>query len=259
MTIGSTEPAHSARPQRVSLFVTCLVDQFHPDIGRAAVEVLRRAGCKVDFDPRQTCCGQPAYNSGWQDEARRVVRAMLDVYEDAEAIVLPSGSCTAMFAHWAQMFEPDDPDHARAQSVARRTHELSSFLVDMLGISDLGARFEGRVTWHDACHGLRDLGLGRQSRALLEHVEGLELVEVEGAQSCCGFGGTFSVKYPELSVAMLDQKLQGLEERGIDALVSGDASCLMQIRGRLEHRGSPIRALHLAELLNSTAAVEAAR
>ncbi len=238
-----------ARPLRVSLFVTCLVDQFRPDVGRAAVEVLRRAGCDVEFDARQTCCGQPAYNSGWQEDARRVVRAMLDAYEDSDAIVLPSGSCTAMFTHWPELFEPDDPAHARAKAIAGRTYELSAFLVDVLGAPLLDARFEGRVTWHDACHGLRELGLGRQPRALLAQVEGLELFESESSESCCGFGGTFSVKYPELSVAMLDQKLQGLEQRGIDAIVSGDVSCLMQIGGRLEHRGSSIRTLHLAELL----------
>lgn len=234
---------------RVSLFVTCLVDQFRPDVGRATAQVLRRAGCEVSFDPRQTCCGQPAHNSGWREEARRVVRAMLDVYEGVDAIVLPSGSCTAMFAHWPELFDEDEPEHARAREVAARTHELSSFLVDVLGVDDLGARFEGRVTWHDACHGLRELGLGPQPRALLAAVRGLELVELESSESCCGFGGTFSVKYPELSVSMLDHKLQGLEESGVDAIVSGDVSCLMQIGGRLSHRRSAVRALHLSELL----------
>jgi L-lactate dehydrogenase complex protein LldE len=236
---------------RVSLFVTCLVDQMWPSVGTATVEVLRRAGCEVDFDARQTCCAQPAFNSGWRVEARRVARAQLELLDADrnEALVLPSGSCTAMLRHLAELFEAGDPWHAKAVALAARTHELSAFLVDVLGVTDLGARYAGRLTWHDACHGLRDLGLGRQPRALLSKVLDAELVEAGSAQSCCGFGGTFSVKYPELSVAMLDQKLQALEQAGVDAIVSGDVSCLMQIGGRLHRRGSPIRTLHLAELL----------
>jgi L-lactate dehydrogenase complex protein LldE len=236
---------------RVGLFVTCLVDQLWPAVGVATVEVLRRAGCEVSFDARQTCCGQPAYNSGWPDSARRVASALLDVYEEdgCEAIVLPSGSCCAMLHHLAELFEPGDPARRRARSLAARSHELSSFLVDVLGVTDLGARFEGRIAWHDACHGLRDLGLGRQPRALLREVDGCELVEVEGSRTCCGFGGTFSVKLPELSVAMADAKLDELEGAGIDAVVSGDVSCLLQLGGRLARRGSKLRAVHLAEVL----------
>ncbi len=236
---------------RVSLFFTCLVDQLWPSVGLAAARVLERAGCQVHFDPRQTCCGQPAFNSGWREEARQVARAMIDVYtaDESDAVVLPSGSCTAMFHHLVELFEAGDPWRARAESLARRTHELSAFLVDVLGVTDLGARFEGRITWHDACHGLRDLGIRRQPRELIAKVAGVELVEAAGATSCCGFGGTFSVSYPELSVAMLDAKLEGLEGSGIDAIVSGDVSCLMQIGGRLARRASRIRTLHLAELL----------
>jgi L-lactate dehydrogenase complex protein LldE len=236
---------------RVSLFVTCLVDQLWPSVGVAAVEVLRRAGCEVAFDPRQTCCGQPAFNSGWRDEARRVARALLEVYDadPADAVVLPSGSCASMFRHFEELFEGDAAMQARATSLARRTHELSSFLVDVLGVTDLGARFDGRVTWHDACHGLRELGLRSQPRALLSRVAGCELVELDGHDSCCGFGGTFAVKQPELSVAMADVKLETIERSGVDAVVSGDVSCLMQLGGRLARRGSPIRTLHLAEVL----------
>jgi len=236
---------------RVSLFVTCLVDQLWPSVGVAAVEVLRRAGCEVAFDPRQTCCGQPAFNSGWRDEARRVARALLEVYDGdgCDAVVLPSGSCTAMFQHFEELFEGDATLQSRAAALVDRTHELASFLVDVLGVTDLGARFEGRVTWHDACHGLRELGVARQPRALLAGVAGCELVEVEGHDTCCGFGGTFAVKHPELSVSMADAKLEAIERSGVDAVVSGDVSCLMQLGGRLARRGSNVRALHLAELL----------
>jgi len=242
---------------RVSLFVTCLVDQLWPSVGVATVEVLRRAGCEVSFDARQTCCGQPAFNSGWHEEARRVARALLEVYDAdrCDAVVLPSGSCTSMFHHFEQLFEGEPTMQAKAAALTARTHELASFLVDVLGVDDVGARFEGRVTWHDACHGLRELGVARQPRALLARVAGCELVEVAGHDTCCGFGGTFSVKQPELSVAMADAKLEAIEASGVDAVVSGDVSCLMQLGGRLARRGSQVRSLHLAELLAGGAEV----
>ena len=234
---------------RVSLFATCLVDQFRPEAATAAVAVLRHAGCTVEFDPRQTCCGQPAFNSGYQDEARKVGRHFLEVFADAEAVVAPSGSCVAMIRHLPHLFEAGSAEHARAVQVAGRTHEFGSFLVHVLGVTELGARFDGRVSWHDACHGLRDLGIRDEPRRLIAAVEGCELVEMNAADSCCGFGGTFSVKFPEISVAMLDRKLEELRDSGVDAVVSGDASCLMQIEGRMQRLGLPIRGMHLAELL----------
>jgi L-lactate dehydrogenase complex protein LldE len=239
---------------RVSLFVTCLVDQLWPSVGVAAVEVLRRAGCDVRFDARQTCCGQPAFNSGWHDEARRVATSLLEVYDDdrCDAVVLPSGSCASMFHHFEDLFAGDAGMQAKARALTGRTHELASFLVDVLGVTDVGARFDGLVTWHDACHGLRELGIAAQPRALLAKVAGCELVEVQGHDSCCGFGGTFAVKQPELSVAMADAKLEAIEASGVDAVVSGDVSCLMQLGGRLARRGSTVRTLHLAELLAGT-------
>lgn len=237
--------------RRVSLFVTCLVDQLRPEIGLATARVLEKAGCEVEFDARQTCCGQPAFNAGFRAEARSVAARFLAVFERAECIVVPSGSCTAMLHRLGELFPADAALRERAERVAARTHELASFLVRELGLTDLGARFDGRVAWHHACHGLRELGLRAEPRALLANVRGLELVEPPLSDACCGFGGTFSATYPELSTAMLDPKLDRLEEARVDAVSALDGSCLMQIRTRLARRGSAIRALHLAEILAS--------
>lgn len=238
---------------KVALFVTCIVDQMWRSVGTSTVEVLRRAGCDVEFDERQTCCGQPAFNTGYRAEAKRVAQSFIKTFEasDADFIVSPSGSCTAMVHHYDTLFAEDEEWRKRAVAVAGRTFELSSFLVRVLKLEDLGARFGGRVTWHDACHGLRELGVRDEPRQLIRNVREAELVELENCDSCCGFGGTFSVKYPEISVAILDQKIEAIEKSGVDAVVSGDASCLMQIGGRLSRLGSKVRVMHLAELLAS--------
>lgn len=238
---------------RVSLFVTCLVDQLWSSVGAASVAVLRRVGCEVEFDERQTCCAQPAFNTGYRDEAREVARRFITIFEQsaAEAIVSPSGSCTAMVHHYPELFADDSEWLKRAQAVAARTHELSSFLIRILKIEDVGASWNGRLTWHDACHGLRDLNLKTEPRSLIQNVRGARFVELENADSCCGFGGTFSVKYPEISLAILDQKIEAIERAEVDAVVAGDASCLMQIGGRLSRKGSKVRVMHLAELLAS--------
>ncbi|MBL8695267.1 MAG: (Fe-S)-binding protein [Planctomycetes bacterium] len=235
---------------RVSIFVTCLVDQIRPEVGVAAVRVLRRAGCEVTFHAAQTCCGQPAWNAGYVDEARSVARALMAIYaaEKADAIVVPSGSCTAMIRHLPELFESPE-EQSLASSIAERTHEFVTFLVRRLGLLDLGACWTGKATWHDACHGLRDLGISDEPRSLMARVRGLELVEAKRAQTCCGFGGTFSIKHPELSVAMADEKLDEIESLGVRAIVSGDVSCLMHLGGRLARRGSKVQALHIAELL----------
>lgn len=236
---------------KVSLFVTCLVDQLWTSIGVSSVEVLRRVGCEVEFDQRQTCCAQPAFNTGYRDEARQVAQRFISIFEegDAEAIVSPSGSCVAMVRHYPELFAGDPEWLQRAQLVAAKTHELSSFLIHVLKIDDVGASWAGRLTWHDACHGLRDLNLKTEPRTLIRNVRGVEFVEMDHADACCGFGGTFSVKYPEISVAILDQKIEAIERAGVQAVVSGDASCLMQIGGRLSRNGSKVRVMHLAELL----------
>ena len=237
---------------KVSLFVTCIVDQMWSSIGTSCVDVLRRVGCEVEFDERQTCCGQPAFNTGYRNEARRVAQRFIEIFEQskADAIVSPSGSCTAMVHHYAELFADEPQWLERARSVAARTHEFSAFLIRVLKIEDVGASWNGRLTWHDACHGLRDLNLKSEPRRLIKNVRGAEFVEIENAEACCGFGGTFSVKYPEISVAILDQKIEAIERAGVDAVVSGDASCLMQIGGRLSRKKSNVRAMHLAELLN---------
>ena len=243
----------SRRELRVSLFVTCIVDQLWPSIGTSAVQVLRRVGCKVDFDERQTCCGQPAFNTGYRNEARSLAERFIVQYENvnADAIVIPSGSCTAMVHHFQDLFD-DESWRARARKVAERTYELSDFLVNHMGVDDVGATFNGRLTWHDACHGLRELRLHSEPRRLLTHVRGAEIVDLPNAAACCGFGGTFSVKYPEISVAIVDEKVNAIQHAGVDAVVAGDASCLMQIGGRLSRLGSRVRAMHLAEVLASS-------
>lgn len=233
----------------VALFATCLADQMWPEVAHATVAVLERAGCRVTFDPAQTCCAQPAFNSGHWPEAREVARHFVRTFERADAIVAPSGSCTAMVHRYEQLFA-DEPDwRARAAAIAHKTHELTAFLVRELRVTELGARFPHRVAVHDACHGKRELGLHDEPRALLRAVQGLELVELRTGEACCGFGGTFAVKFPELSTAMVDHKLSGLDEDRVDVLTAVDGSCLMQLRGRLQRRGSRVRTLHLAEIL----------
>ena len=234
LQIGNRQLA-IGNPMRVALFVTCVVDQMWPSVGVSTLEVLRRVGCTVEFDERQTCCGQPAFNTGYRAEARKLAERFIQMCEEskAEAIVSPSGSCTAMVHHFAALFD-DAEDHEwrrRARAVAERTFELSSFLVRVLKVDDVGARWPGRVTWHDACHALRDLNVHDEPRRLIGKVRETELVELDNSDSCCGFGGTFSVKYPEISVAILDQKIEAIERAGVKAVVSGDASCLMQIGG----------------------------
>lgn len=239
---------------KVALFVTCLVDQLWPSVGTSCVEVLRRVGCEVEFDERQTCCGQPAFNTGYREEARQVAKRFIEVFEqsDAKAIVSPSGSCTAMVHHYPELFVADREWLERAEAIAARAYELSSFLVRVLKVEDVGARWQGRLTWHDACHALRDLNLKSEPRLLIGKVRGAEFIELENAEACCGFGGTFAVKYPEVSVAILDQKIEAIERAGVQAVVSGDAGCLMQIGGRLSRNGSNVRVMHLAELLAAT-------
>ena len=235
---------------RVALFVTCLVDQFFPSIGEATVHILRRLGVDVDFPEEQTCCGQPAFNTGYWDEAREVAGRMLTVFEPYDYVVAPSGSCVAMVKHfYADLFQRDGQKSAQAASLAAKTYELSQFLIHVLKKEDVGARFSGRVTYHDSCHSLRSLRTVEEPRRLLRAVRGLELVEMEASDRCCGFGGTFSVKLPDISVAMLRDKVESIRRTGARYVVSSDASCLMQIAGMLHRQNLPVQTIHLAELL----------
>jgi L-lactate dehydrogenase complex protein LldE len=238
--------------ERVSLFVTCIVDQVFPQIGVAMVEVLERLGYELDFPERQTCCGQPAFNSGYHAEARAMALHFLDTFEKCERIVVPSGSCAAMaLHHFAELFVKAPETLARVHALEKRLWEFSAFLTDVAHVVDVGARFEGSVTYHDGCHTLRSLGIKDGPRRLLSHVRGLELRELDPAFECCGFGGTFAVKFGEISGSMAQAKAEAVLRTGADAVVSLDPSCLMQIRGALSRMGSEVRALHLAEVLAS--------
>jgi len=237
---------------RVSLFVTCIVDQVFPKVGMAMAGVLERLGYQVDFPENQTCCGQPAFNRGYRDEARTVARHFLKTFENCEKIVVPSGSCTSMVTHhFAELFDKEPDTLAKAHALEKRVYEFSTFLTEVAGVEDVGARMEGVVTFHDGCHALRELGIKSAPRRLLANVRGLELREMTPAEECCGFGGTFSVKFAELSGAMARTKIEAIERTGADTVVSLDPSCLMQIQGALSRAGSPIRTMHLAEVLDS--------
>jgi L-lactate dehydrogenase complex protein LldE len=240
------------RGKRVSFFVTCIVDMIYPHSGMAAVEVLERVGCAVEFPAAQTCCGQMGFNGGYRAEARQVAQHFLRVFANAELIVTPSGSCAAMVRHYYPELFADEPAlRAEAERIASITWELTEFLVDGLGVTDLGVSLAQprTVALHDSCHGLRGLGIRQQPRALLAKIGNLRLIELQGADQCCGFGGLFAVKMPEISGAMLDEKVQHIADSAADAIVTCDASCLTQINGGLSRRGCRARVYHVAEVL----------
>lgn len=235
---------------RVALFATCVVDQLAPEVGLAALRVLERCGTRAVFPPGQTCCGQPFFNAGHRAEARRLARATLRVLDGFDAVVVPSGSCAAMIRlHYAELFPPGDPTGDGVRALAARTFEFSEFLIRVLGRADLGARFDGTVTIHDGCHSLRELGIREGPRHLLGQVTGCALRELEGADRCCGFGGSFAVSFDGLSASMGRAKVDAIVATGAEAVVSCDPSCLLQIRGILERQGKAVKALHLAEVL----------
>ena len=245
--------AHSGhKPVKVSLFVTCIVDQVFPQVGIAMAEVLERLGYEIDFPPAQTCCGQPAFNSGYPQEARTVARHFLDVFRDSEYIVVPSGSCTSMITHhYEEIFKDDSKQLEQAHRVAPRVWEFSRFLLEVAKAEDVGARYDGVVTYHDSCHALRELRIKSGPRRLLAKVQGLTLREMDVAEECCGFGGTFSIKFPEVSGAMARTKIESIKKTEASTVVSIDSSCLMQLQGVIDRAGLPIRTLHLAEVLAS--------
>jgi L-lactate dehydrogenase complex protein LldE len=243
-------PTRTGAPIRVGLFVTCLVDMFRPSVGFSAIDLLEKAGCVVEVPSAQTCCGQPAYNSGDQDAARAVVRGFLDAFEAYDYVVAPSGSCAGMLSHHLPELFADDPSlEHRARHLAARTHELVAFLVDVMGVTDITAGFEGVVAYHDSCSGLRELDIKTQPRGLLSKVEGLVLRELDEPEVCCGFGGTFCVKYPEISDAMVANKLGDIENSGAGTVLAGDLGCLMNLAGKASRAGSKVEFRHVAEIL----------
>jgi L-lactate dehydrogenase complex protein LldE len=238
---------------KVSLFIPCLTDQFYPQTGMNTVRLLERLGVEVRYDQAQTCCGQPAFNTGYHEEARVLAMRFLDIFDTADYVVAPSGSCTSMVkVFYGDLLELPPAYKDRADALRPRIHELATFLVDVLGVDDVGASFHGRVSVHDSCHALRELGVRTQTRRLLSRVRGLELVEMDHADVCCGFGGTFAVKYADLSAAMGEQKIASIEAARVDAVTAVDSSCLMHIEGMLRRKGSRTQVLHLADILACT-------
>ncbi len=235
---------------KVAIFITCLVDQFFPNVGISMVRLLHRQGIHVDFPTNQTCCGQPAFNSGYTEEARRVARTLLDAFEDADYVVSPSGSCVGMIHQYYPYLFQDDPENLkRVENLIDKTYEFSQFLVNVLKVSDLDATFPHRVTYHPSCHGSRLLGIKQEPLQLLKQIKGIHLIPLPGQEDCCGFGGTFSVKMSGLSSAMVKSKCDHILETHAEVLVGTDMGCLMNIEGNLRQRETSIRVLHLAELL----------
>lgn len=243
-------PSPAARAPRVGLFVTCLVDLFRPSVGFAAVKLMEDAGCRVDVPAAQTCCGQPAFNSGDRKDAREIAAQVIRSFEGYDYVVAPSGSCAGMLKkHYVELFDNDPAGRARAEAFSARVFELVSFLTDVLGIAEVAARHEGSVTYHDSCSGLRELGIQQQPRRLLRTIEGLELKEMKDADVCCGFGGTFCVKYPDISNKIVGEKTRTIAESGASMLLAGDLGCLMNMAGKLKREGSAIEVRHVAEVL----------
>jgi L-lactate dehydrogenase complex protein LldE len=238
---------------KAQLFITCLSDQFFPRTLERMVELLERLGVELEFPQEQTCCGQPFFNSGFQSKTRGMARQLLYLFAHSDGyIISPSGSCVDMVRHhYPELFPVGAPEHRLAEEVAARTFEITEFLVDVLKVTDVGATYAGKVTYHASCHGLRGLGLRNQPKELLKHVKGLELVPLEGEETCCGFGGVFSVVYPEVSRSMMEAKLDAIEASGADTVVACDAGCLMNIGGGLHKRGDKVKARHIVDVLAS--------
>ena len=234
---------------RVALFVTCLVDLHRPTVGFAAIRLLEQAGCQVEVPRAQTCCGQPAYNSGDRETARDLARGILDAFGGYDYVVVPSGSCGGMLRHHLPTLFEDDPNlRARAEALAERTHELVSFLTDVMGLERVAGAASGTVTYHDSCSGLRELGVKAQPRRLLEAL-GATIKEMADPEVCCGFGGTFCVKYPEISTSMVADKTADITATGAETLLAGDLGCLLNMAGRLKREGSAVKVRHVAEVL----------
>ncbi len=243
---------------RVGLFITCLVDLFRPTVGFAAVKLLEDAGCTVEVPVAQTCCGQPAYNSGDRANARALARQLIAAFETFDYTVVPSGSCGGMIKHhYPNLFDDDPGWKTRAERLSAKTFELASFLTDVLKVERVSASYAGAVTYHDSCSGLRELQIKSQPRQLLASVKGLSLREMEESEVCCGFGGSFCVKYPELSNRMVSEKADHILASGADTVLAGDLGCLLNIAGKLRRKGATVQARHVAEVLAGLADIPA--
>jgi L-lactate dehydrogenase complex protein LldE len=240
----------AARQANVGLFVTCLVDLYRPSVGFAAIKLLESAGCRVKVPRAQSCCGQPAFNNGDDRHARRLAMQVLEAFEGFDYIVAPSGSCIGTIrCHYPELFADDPRLLPRFQALGEKSHELVSFLVDVLGVDSVDASFNGSVSYHDSCSGLRELGIKSQPRKLLATVSGLRLCELEGGDVCCGFGGTFCVKYPEISARMAADKAAAAAATGAGTLLGGDMGCLLNLAGKSSRDGHGLRVFHVAEVL----------
>jgi len=234
---------------KVSMFITCLSDAIYPRVGEAMVRVLAQHGVRLEFPTIQTCCGQPAFNSGYWDEARASARTILDAFEDSDFVIAPSGSCTGMIHHYPKLFENDPVMLERSRKLQSKSYEFTQFLVQVLGVTDVGAEFPRKVTYHPSCHGSRLLGIKDEPMELMKNVKGLEFVPLPFAEDCCGFGGTFAVKMADISGAMVSEKVDHVKETEAEVLVGLDMACLLNIAGNLRYRNEPVRVMHLAELL----------
>lgn len=236
---------------KVSLFITCLSDIFYPEAGKHTVELLEKLGCTVDFPEQQTCCGQPAYNGGFQKEAKTAAKQLIHSFEHADYVVTPSGSCASMVLEYRNLFRDDEEWRNKAEVLINKTYELTQFLVDVLQVDDIHAEYPAKATYHSSCHMTRLLQVDEEPFKLLNSVKGLDLLPLPHAYDCCGFGGTFSIKMTPISKEMVEAKVKHIEETGADVLIGGDCGCLMNIGGRISRKGLPIRVKHIAEILNS--------
>lgn len=236
---------------KVSLFVTCLAEMFYQDVAKDVVEVLERLGCDVDFPKGQVCCGQPAYNSGYRKDAQKAAKQMIKSFEQSEVIVTPSGSCAAMFKEYPELFKEEPEWRIRAEAVADKTYEFTQFIVNVLGIEDVGAIYPAKATYHTSCHMIRLLKETDAPFKLLKNVKGLELLPLENNYDCCGFGGTFAVKMASISEQMVDEKVRHVEQTTATLLIAADNGCLMNIKGRIDRKGKPIEVKHIAQILNT--------
>jgi len=236
--------------RKITLFIQCIVDGIYPEVGFAVVRIFEKLGIEAECPLEQTCCGQPAFNSGYRKEAKQAAEHFINVFRDAEAIVCPSGSCVNMVRnHYPDLFRDNEKLLEIVKGIGSRTFELTEYLVDVLGVEDLGSRYDGRITYHDSCHLMRGIGVKEQPRRLIRRIRGAEFVEMKDSDRCCGFGGAFSVKYPEISTAMLEDKVNNIIDSKAEVVTGCDMGCLMNIQGMLIRKGLPVKTIHIAQLL----------